>query len=410
MNRIPCNFKTAPRGATIIEVMFAIGVLLFGLVGIAAVIPAAGQLARSSIDYTRGVSVATNAAATVKSHRITDISQWRIINDLNSTAQVIAAPVVLTNPASFFVCIDPLFVCRPENLRTPAQGDSGGLELPGRYVQFSSSGGNGFRRNRFPYFVEDYNPLADPATGTSRNWSTANVPRMARLSMNGAFGGMLSGKAAEKIFDDTDQLSFFQPSDKTLVPGQVFRNTASPGTFVPGSRAISPTYSWFVTMQSLGSSLGVANAVIVKGRDRLFETPAPGQTPPKKLAERLGFANPVSGDFRGGAGGRIQLVLSSAIDASVRNGSWIMLMRNGLSVGTGPQHAWYRIVQTETTAALTSFDDPIAGGSHSVWVQNLVLSGPDWKFAPAIPSLTTPTLAVLVEGVVSVVEFPVQFQ
>ncbi|XZE55455.1 type IV pilus modification PilV family protein [Planctomycetaceae bacterium SH139] len=385
------------RGATILEVIFAIGVLLFGLVGIAAVIPAAGKLARNSVDFSRGSAMGVSIASGFEAMNYNVTGRWRSINDTQAAASI------TTLAAGQAVCLDPLFMSRPENLVNYDPNDTS--FNPGRYQPFVGPGtNNGFRRNRFPYYASSYNPLEDPAQTSSLSWVGTPTPRLIRASLTGtgAADSMITAQAAARSFDDRDQLTFSQPEDDTLPVGQVFRN-ASDTVFFPATRSSKPNYSWFATIRPLSLSVGTANIVVIKDRDRTFFTPAVGEVLPSELSERLALVNPaVVANFSGGGGGTIELVATTAVSNEISDGSWLMLIKNTIS---GPQHAWYRVVQSEADAILEpNFTDPVGTtGNHAVWRRGVTLEGPDWTFDAT-------TVAALVDGVVSVIEFPIRIR
>jgi hypothetical protein len=410
----------ARRGASIIEVMFAVGVLLFGLIGMAALIPAAGKLARNSIDFDRGAAIGQTVSAEFEARGYGTVSRWMMVSDAAASGTIMPAPIGGGGiPAP--VAIDPLFVSRPENFVTPTTTVGLGR---GFYEPASLGNHNYFRRNLFPYYTNNYNPLVDPRNEIGSNdWPA--MPRLNRVAIanvgttrsSGTPGSLIpSTLSAGKVADDVDQLVFDKPEDKTLPVSQVLRTgsgAASAADFpIPAVRSGRPEYSWFATVQPRGSRYATLNTVVVRSRDRTFETPPSGTPPandpfnPLKVSERVAWVSgSLSGNFVGGAGGTVTLTASQAIDSGLSTDGWVMLIRNA---PVGQVHAWYRIVHADRDATLTTVVDP-NGGNKAVWQRNVTLEGSDWNFGIGGP-LANQTLAVLVDGVVSVTETSIHLQ
>lgn len=405
-------------GATIIEVMFSIGILLFGLVGIAAFIPAASKLARNSIDLNRGASIGQTVTQEFNARGYGETARWRRIDDSLGSGTVANVPrnAVTALPAP--VAIDPLFVSRRENL--VAAGSVIGIS-EGQYNRFVPGTSNYFRRGLFPYYDFTHNPLIDPRLGTQTNAWPQTMPRLVRAIVGErGTGSVPSPLAAGRLTDDVDQLVFNTPQDKTLPVSQVMRigavapsNAAFP---IPAARSGRPEYSWFATVQPQSPTTGTLSVVVISGRDRTFATPADGTPPsaepsePLEVPERLAYVSSAVANFRGGAGGTVTLTASANVSSELRTDGWVMLMRNTVDLVNGvpqlgpPRHAWYRVVQADREAIFdTNFPDPGGGPNKNVWHRNVTLEGPDWTFNE-IPGVADDTLAVLVDGVVSVTE------
>jgi hypothetical protein len=239
---------------------------------------------------------------------------------------------------------------------------------------------------------------------------------------------VLSYAAARRIFDDENSLVFEQPDDETLPRGQIFRNSAGGGLF-PAARQTSPQYSWFSTVQPTSGSTATASIVVVKSRDRVMPGDLTTAVQPFELAERMALVHqgPTGGlllptGFSNGAGGNLTLVCSSAVSSEVPDGSWVMLMQADPSSPTGARHAWFRIVQSDPAPSfLVSYDDPVSGntltlpgGEAVVWGLGVTLEGPDWLFDTngdtVVDQNDRPTVAVLINDAVSVIEFPVRLR
>jgi hypothetical protein len=389
------------RGTTLIEVMFSIGVVLIGLVGLAAIIPVAGRQAEDSVALNTGSALSASAFNSLTSRQFDQRTQWTMLVDTSASATVSPAPV---GAAAY--CLDPLFLSEPKNLipegATPA----------GYYAQFAATGTNGYRRALFPFYKQTYNPLVDPASPVTggNQWSTH--PRMWRVSVDrpGVAGAQfLSAKEAESIVESGDEISQAMPEDDTLDTVAIGQQ-AHPSDSGYGKRTTSGKYTWFATFNRIpGTAAAEVSTVIVQSRDRSYYTPlnidGPADTDEDNASsERLAFVESASG-FNGGAGGTVTIVASDKTDPEITSNDWVML---SASIGGNPVYQWYRVTGSiGDPERIEGYPDPVTGGAaRNVWRQQLMLDGPDFSFL--VPPAGVTQLTV-VEGVVSVSRHTIPF-
>ena len=219
------TFRT---GLTVVECLFAMSIMLIGLVGIAAMVPFAGRQASESYSIAQGLSTGDNAVAVFNSNAVsvpTISSPWQMVDDaygINPPASSgLISPVGDSNRSSF-ESLPKLYEGDPVNNRiyslykyyfdilaggypnTPqgqqnraavAQNRAMGagfcidpifwsrqLAVPANGVKLMDRDWGNFRRTRFPYFHETYpanmNPFI-PAVASS-----LTTPRLIRVSFH----------------------------------------------------------------------------------------------------------------------------------------------------------------------------------------------------------------------------------
>lgn len=402
--------RTLRQAVTLIEVVFSIGVVLIGLLGLLSVLPLAGRRAQDAISLSVGPKFGEQVVSELQSKRYLTSGRLRPIP---ATTSVTVANLSLTPTPTPF-CIDPMLA---SSTGTP----------PASLV-------NGYTVAFFPYYNTTHNPVADPST--SSTW--ASQPRMQRVGITQQRNVALYLGVAEalELAENSDDLILTRPEDRSvgasLRDGQV---QARSGGLEYGKRIPSGQYSWFATVNPLpGGVYASVSVVVVKNRERAFNVPTV-TTPPddpegNAISERLGYVTYGSG-FTGGAGGIVHVVSNGNTISRIRSDDWIMLSRNVSGTSAGPVwHRWYRVVSVNGKAeefvidGTDSTDDTNLGARFSsgagteVWRHKLLLDGPDWEFGFVVdPTVIPPverdyadnsyadnTYATIVEGVVSVTE------
>ncbi|MGV3484440.1 MAG: type IV pilus modification PilV family protein [Planctomycetaceae bacterium] len=298
--RTPAHaWRRARRGLSIMEVLFAIGVLMVGLLGIAAVLPvgtknAAGALRsdattgavenqihnartrlgtsltrvqlpmHSSTVNTAGIGPASGLSTGVSPDSIeryagkpfgsTDITNLITYATARGTSSgylglnVDSTGTVLSDPfepiaASRLIprpsfCIDPAFLTAAPNIRT----DAGGVGT--RPI-------NGYDRTRFPCYDLNYNPLNSPGAQLTVAAGMAMTPRMYRVGLTSEFDAATpSNVTSQMLLSERDGLPLMRPKDKTRAPGLFIRRTS--GTVGPLDVQRSGNYSSMITIVPTG--------------------------------------------------------------------------------------------------------------------------------------------------------------
>ncbi len=445
------------RGVTLVEVMFAMGVALIGLVGLISVLPIAGKRTQDAINLNDGSALAHAIYDELKTRGILSQRRWRVRNDFSvgirpSTTtlnpertkvvpdgkggtMVVDASDVLDNATSW--CIDPLFV---------SSTSSALLEPNGYYYGYDDSSGNGYRRLLFPYYRAEHNPLYDPSVHSNNrstsdeNWWTPTVAgtntmshtgtvsnspfgsRMIRVGLEGSSSTFQRGIESEFIVDDRDGIATISPKDRTLsstLQGQV----AIPGGMDLGKSLSDGSLSWIATVSPLpGTDFASVAVVILRDRDRGFTTyqnTALSAAPTPKdnsVDERLAYVTYASG-FSGGAGGTVHIVGAQNTSSEISSNDWVMLSRRiyPASALSYDIHRWYRVVSASGKATEIVVTDPISSTQRTVWQHKLFLDGPDWAFGFATPGAVDATVldntyVTLMKDVVAVAQNVVKLE
>lgn len=313
-------------GVTLMETIFAIGVILVGLLGLAALIPIAADNAKSTLQLDQSVSDATSVAAAgvardlfsldtlviydkrsppaflpafaYPPHGLAPSSQlqtlrWKLTEQSQHTRPLLDN----SSPEEFYgklespgyrhhgqgsgltsgICIDPYGLPAPSLIGGTI---AGGLPDPNVGTPCA------FDYSRFPYFTERYNPLFPP----NEEITTSTVPpawpmspRMYRATLASTLQNdaitpvtereLVARATLERIFEGLAGLSQLkgQESDD---PGAVLLSRTRVGTnFIDTGRSSSSEYKWFVTLAPPINGGNTFRQSIVVVRDRLPQIP-----------------------------------------------------------------------------------------------------------------------------------------
>jgi len=391
------------RGVTLLEVMFAVGVIAVGLLGVVAVLPLAlSQVGRGNV-ADRSSRIGMNAVAEFHMRGMRNPYIWR-----NAAGGFVGHP----SGANASYCIDPRFVATNTTFTNTT-----------------------YDATFFPYFKR--NAAIIPPQ-----------PRMARISLDpnpndNVVVGIMSALQADQIFVTDDELSFELPDDETLPPVQQFG----------GKRQSEGTLSWMATVSPKVDTDGVfkdtytLSIVVFNRRDvsalgrsqTMFEdengngTIDAGEAPTynERLAWIVGpstnanAAPQFHGDGYGG--GDVTLEAATSEDLELNSGDWVMLMQNLKTTAPyTPMFRWYRVAETEVpywdgTQYLEGrpIDRTLPGNSArpGAFERDTTLIGSDWPWtstADRIPDASgSPlpvTFATLVTGVVAVYEKTIRLE
>lgn len=412
-------------GLTLVEVVFAIGVILLGLVGLTAILPLAGHRAQDSLDFDTGTAISTAIVGEIQSRdllREPNVAAQRPIirldaNRIRQQTDPPPSPLPTTPPIVVPFCFDPMLGAVP-----PA------------------SPGNSYTPNVFPYYAENHNPFHDPAQAASTGTALfADQPRLQRVKLNPLFfAAGLTGpqelEIARTLVESVDDLPQLRASDRSIP--SVLTGLTAVGSGVPfGASVPTGAYSWMITVDpdpttnvALPSATASMSVVVFRsrevGNDFPDVTAAGDTTEPRAnaVSERIALVVERTG-FQGGAGGSVRLMSSSSTLSSLVSNDWIMLSRNtgGGSDQSLAVHRWYRVVNVDREAEMiespadTTIVNPnvvpavsvtvpvatLAGSGTNVWARDVLLDGPDWDFT-SDASGNFYTYATIVRDVVSV--------
>lgn len=399
------------RGVTLIEVIFSIGVILIGLVGVVAILPLAGRRAQDSISISVGSGMCDAVFHDLQTRNF--LSRSLYFNTTTNTP-IGVADVASLSPGSF--CIDPLFV---------ANLDANGT-IPPTVLS------NQYEPRLFPYYKNTHDPTQDPSTSFTSSWPVQ--PRMLRVGVleesivsPATTRGSISIEESLALVERGDDIPFVRPKDRTLNATIKGANAVTSGTTY-GKLLSTGEYSWIATVNPLpGGEYASVSVVVIRNRERSFTLPttttAPSRPDGNQIGERLAYVTYATG-FRGGAGGVVHLISNLNTVSTVQSNDWLMLSR---TTPAGDIHRWYRVsavdgkavkerrpIAEDATAGDVKPGLPGTGAElRDIWSRKLYLDGPDWSFnfvSGTLPdgyadtTFADNTVATLVEGVVSVTE------
>ena len=404
------------RGVSLLEVLFSLGVISVGLLGVATLIPLAATQVRRGADMEQAAKIGMNAL-----NRI-ELGGWTYVedrnNDNNLTFMPAAGPVQVDgSQAAGFETIwtHPDF---SNYCPAAAIGALDSVCIDPRYVADNASVfvDPVIANNRFPHHLP---PAPLPAV-IPRMWRVTLLDGVPRDSTGTPTlrapawpsGVPMSEATAERLFVDHDRVHFNRPTDDTL-PSQLIYEPNNGVAKQQDGRGLS----WFATVvpkidgAGLLGSVATLSVVVVQGRPSyLAINDASGNPEPlSREQERMAL---VTNFYSGGVGGG-DVQLTAPVEETLKQvkvGNWIMLAANAVltnvTSGAGgvaganevPQFAWYR-VGSKTEIINTT------GTPAGPFVMDLTLVGPDWSRPEwVVTGHATPraTDAVIVEGAIGV--------
>lgn len=379
-----CSNNPLSRAAvSLVEVIFAMGVILIGILGVMSILPLAGRRAQDSVSLSVGAAMGDSVASEILAHRWLKTHRLRFIKDANTLSSELGSDfrIDYTAPVSPF-CIDPLLT-----------------STEGKVVA------NAYDTTFFPFFNPRHAPLLDPSSAGSLVLPNLPLRRMVRVGvlrnrieahphpvdvMASANPLLTPGEALQAV-ERRDDLLFVRPKDRTK-SAFMSGNRLTSGVLDYAARFPSGEFTWIATVNpERGERYATLSIVILRKRARMLDIPTgPSAAPiPEKnaISERIAIVTMSSG-FSGGAGGMTTIASNSNTVPRVRAGEWVMLSSfNNHTGDLMPVHRWYRI------AAIAG--DAVINTATGTWTRELHLDGPDWDFA-------NPTFVTLLDGVVSV--------
>ena len=405
MNRHRTTDRFASRaGVTLIELMFACGIVLVGLLGVAALIPLAGFEIDRGLTADRMSAAGRNAVANfdIRSMRRADMYVNPDGTPFDPTVQQL--PLYPPNSGSLSFCIDP------------------------GYLHFHLGGPAPLPIGRSPRLFPSWGPQA--LSLIHGNVPAAKQPRMHRVAIRNHPGGTLISRVlADKLFVAQDDLAIFRPADPTLPPVQVYGS----GTQY-SRRQFNGNFSWLATLvpelnqpRSLYDQF-ILSIVVFDDRDARFDSGLGTNSRPEPIPERVLDIELLGGGF---GGGEARLEGPTATSVDVRSGDWVMLAAQAIVFPSIPvaiarlkaspplasgkitrsHFRWYRVLHSELDPR------PVAGR----WVRDITLEGPDWMRTewlsvnlrqgdPDLRELYMPTQAIVIRDVVGVFEKTIRLE
>jgi len=339
----------ARGGVTVLEVLFSIGIVTVGLLGVMIIVPLAGLRTSQGTIADGADRLGRNAVRAFDVYQMRRPDTWAQL-DPSGAAQYIP----FTGGEPF--CIDPLYMA--------ANAGTAGIF-------------------RFPYLGSGAAPVPN------------DIPFMRRISLRtfpgatlpspvpgASLSRIMSVDQAGQFFLGEDDLVFNLPKDRTMPPQQKFSfdDSSSAVTTERLKRQWEGKFSWLATLvpkPGYSSDTYLLSIVVFHRRDSVVD----GERPSTVTFNSNGFN-----------GGDVVLHVDDdhEDDLKMKEGEWLMLA--GANLTTGARHfRWYRIQSADA--------GPVAGSSGG-YDRDLTLFGQDWPQPP----LLTVHKAVWIPGVVAVYE------
>jgi hypothetical protein len=383
MNALPPTLHgpRVRRGVSLLEVMISMGILLFGLLGVGAMVPLGRMSIVAATKADRSAACGRAVLRTVRLGRMLDVNNW-----IGANGTKIAASPASAIPTSF--CIDPVMVAKYGASVNAFPAVTGATAAMQRGIA------------AWPQLL----PTATVPTPAPPTAPQANSPPCVSSAAT----------AAARIFTASDDLRINVPDDRQIRPTRLFQTTTgvwNTGNVLAGQ--FEGNYSCMVTItpslpetiipsptpSAMGGAaqasltdrrLYVVSVVVFYGRD----TSLPNATDTSSERVATIASSTYNNAFLkyGGYGGGSVLLQAPTGDASpgdmlaVKPDEWVLLCANLQgAAGTFPFFRWYRIV---------SIGD-VSGTSRYA-----MLAGPDWPTGSIVAG-SSPQV-VLMRGVVGV--------
>ncbi len=391
-----------PSGMSLIEVLISMFVLLFGLMGVAAIFPVGNFYVVEGEKFDLASGLAQNAFEELRARGMLQPEVWMLTDHFQplsfNTDFITSTP---TNPGTF-------------TLASPNSGNA---------IVIDPLGGGAIMPTSAAPLDRTYFPYPNPLDGTSNPWPTLNFPSsvvspanwpVRRVSLpipNPAISATakaaMTTEIAETIFRLRDDLAVEQP-DESDVPSIQRWDVDGANNLL--RRQYKGNYSWLATIvPTTGAGLAAlqpANAdygnisydvsvVVFRKRD---ETPS--DTSERLIeAELLQGGELVIFDRT-----NVKQNVDDAVD-DIRSGNWISLM--GVNQTTGDfVMKWYRILSMDDETVENQNFSTVTG---QVALRRLMLIGPDWP-APTVGTVVTDLRACILPGAISVVTKPLRME
>ena len=370
--------RSTRDAVTLVEVIFAIGVILIGLVGLLSILPLAGNRAADAM--------AMSESARFGDSVMKELQARKLLNR-DGLATFAGASFSTTSAiTSMGFCLDPLLVATQ----------------PTAYAQYDPS--------IFPMYAPTHDPFTNPSDTGAASWTTSQ-PRLPRVGLVSASFDTL--ELARLISENVDDLNAIRPDDRSL-PVEIDGLQTDSG-LAYGKRIPTGQFSWIATVNVLpGAEYASVSIVVLTKRDYQFEIPSATTSKPNEnvQSERVVYVATETG-FSGGSGGHVTLVGGQSIESDLRSGDWVMLSSTKPS---GTVHRWYRVASAAQEATKKSYTSGTpawyTGTDIDVWERLVVLDGPDWNFGfsdvsddvTSAGDVSDNTYATIVPNVVSVTE------
>jgi len=315
-------------GITIIEVLFSIGIIVTGLLGVAGLIMIAGSQMTQGLEADAMSNAGLNAIAEFETREMQNLDNMLWYNP--NTKTFISVPPDNIRGKSF--CIDPYFIAQQS------------LDKNFKHISHFPS-----NNPLYPMFRVTLHNMARP------------LSREMQLPLS------------REIFIAKDDLAFSTPASGTELPEQQWIREGLDGPEL--KRANRAEYSWLATLTPARTDAVpektdhyLISVVVFKNRVvRGKIPPAVDLIQPEERFFTITFPS------SGFGGGEVELFHINSDGVYPKNGDWIML--SAKLPGIEAFHSWYRITYIEE-------ETHPGGGKHAT------LQGPDWRYPGTLTQVT----------------------
>lgn len=357
--------RRARSGVSLLEVLFSIGILMVGLLGVVSVIPAGRLEMVEAGKADRASACAQAVLRDVKIRGLLNPRMWRYED--GSYVVTVSGGRTLLRCRTY--AIDPLFVAHNQ--------------------------GNANVR-KFPFLG-----------------ATTQMERIT-LAQRPGTNTILPLSEAERLCTWNDDLLFADPDDSDDRPRQTFVTdasatpvrwpirttdgvTGSPQAILPANKS---DFSWLFTVTPIGPMVwrdldaGTAgneayvdvdqplsyevSVVVFFRRDRGLDT-STDETPSERAIAEIHFLD-------GLGGGDASLTDPTASFLAVKAKDWLMapMVASGAAANIPTPFAWYRVVATD--------EGPVPSGTS--WTRQITVEGPDYPYGPNVAALFSNVVSV----------------
>ncbi len=393
----PSGTHVRRRGVTLVEVMFAIGIVAIGMLGVLLVVPLAGMRTTRGMIADRADRVGRNAIREFEIRSMGQSNMWTRLRP--STGTYVQYPAQNPPPGNAAIrsrsfCIDPLFLATHYEIAAAESTN------PPSQIEF------------FPYY-----PITNDATEMQT--------RMQRISLRDEPGGTgMSLAQALEVFMAKDDLVFDLLPDPAAPPIQVFDPDAN-------QRQFNGAYTWMATLTPMqdiridGGTLAqntdqyLLSIVVFHQRDLSMtmqhDVPSISGPDNERLVNIPRVTSSAQPGFSGAGygGGEVCLETIERItpgdstarhyveDLTLRTGDWLMLSAKVPSPGYDIHFfRWYRVLAADAIEGTGPF------------TRNVSLQGSDWDRIVLAMQQNSDiiTQATLMNNVVAVYEKTVRLE
>ena len=371
------------NGISLLEVIFAVGVLLIGILGLAAVLPIAANNAQNALDRDRARESYLNQEATRNILGLNDVAKFKsyfyassnpnVYHPNNPSARYLSVNVSTTGNLPEAFCVDPWFLTAANAVRPPQAQER-----------------NNYDRGYFPCYDNKFHPRtgnpADPPSG-SMQWGNCRLRRI-------GISDITNPKYHALLSRDQDTISLIESEDGSRLPG-IFAKRSNLG--IPVRSNLAGKYSYMMTLRRDGTGnvivfrdrqiainpQGVFGNLQLDPRDRHHlhsytalpfaarsNIPIAQQT---FAEERVGYVTYADRVFDG-SGGSFVYESSQYVDPSVSQGDWVMLLRRNYTRNQQGdlQFAWCQIGSVDEGPTL----------NNGRYQTKITVSKLAWRFHP----------------------------